>query len=76
MKLTFSGQVNEANEQAEAISQALAATGQSVYKRDINNAMYVTDNVNHFFVGPDGQIYIIYPYGNANFTSEIDIIKI
>lgn len=66
-------QVEEANKQAEAVS---TATGQSVYKRDINNAMYVTDNVNHFFIGLDGQIYIIYPYGNSNFTSEMDIIKI
>lgn len=69
-------QVEEANKQAEAISSALAQAGQSVYKRDINNAMYVTDNVNHFFLGLDGQIYIIYPYGNSNFTSEMDIIKI
>lgn len=69
-------QVEEANKQAEAISEALAGSGQTVYKRDINNAMYVTDNVNHFFLGLDGQIYIIYPYGNSNFTSEMDIIKI
>lgn len=69
-------QVEEANKQAEAISEALAASGQTVYKRDINNAMYVTDNVNHFFLGLDGQIYIIYPYGNSNFTSEVDVIKV
>lgn len=69
-------QVKEANKQAEAIESALAQSGQTVYKRDINNAMYVTDNVNHFFIGLDGQIYIIYPYGNSNFTSEMDIIKI
>lgn len=69
-------QVEEANKQAEAVSTALAQTGQRVYKRDINNAMYVTDNVNYFFIGQEGQIYIVYPYGNADFTSEIDIIKI
>lgn len=69
-------QVEEANKQAEAIASALAQSGQAVYRRDINNAMYVTDNVNHFFLGLDGQIYIIYPYGNSNFTSEMDIIKI
>lgn len=73
---TIEKQVEEANKRAEAVSQALAQTGQAVYKRDINNAMYVTDNVNHFFIGLDGQIYIIYPYGNSNFTSEMDIIKI
>lgn len=69
-------QVTEANKNAEALSEALAGAGQTVYKRDVNNAMYVTDNVNHFFVGLDGQIYIVYPYGNSNFTSEIDIIKV
>ncbi len=69
-------QVTEASRQAEAISEALAQTGQTIYKRDINNAMYVTDNVSHFFVGSEGQIYIVYPYGNSNYTSEIDIIKI
>lgn len=69
-------QVQEANRQAEAIAEALAQSGQTVYKRDINNAMYVTDNVNHFFLGLDGQIYIVYPYGNSNFTSEMDIIKV
>lgn len=65
--------IKEANKNAEAISTALS---QNIYKRDLNNAMYVTDNVNHFFVGLDGQIYIVYPYGNSNFTSEIDIIKV
>lgn len=69
-------QVEEANKRADAISQAMLQSGQTVYKRDINNAMYVTDNVNYFFVGENGQIYIIYPYGNTNFTSEMDIIKI
>lgn len=68
--------VTEANKQAEALSNALSATGQAVYKRDLNNAMYVADNVNYFFIGLDGQIYILYPYGNSNYTSEIDIIKI
>ncbi len=66
-------QVKEAGKQAEEIAQA---TGQIVYKRDINNAMYITDNVSNFFIGKDGQIYIIYAYGNNNVTSEIDIIKL
>lgn len=66
-------QVKEASKQAEEIAEA---TGQIVYKRDINNAMYITDNVSTFFIGENGQIYILYPYGNNNVTSEIDIIKI
>ena len=66
-------QVQEASKQAETISQA---TGQIVYKRDINNSMYTTDNASNFFIGKDKQIYIIYAYGNNNLTSEIDIIKV
>lgn len=66
-------QVKEASKQAQAISEA---TGQIVYKRDVNNAMYITDNVSNFLVGKDGQIYIIYAYGNNKITSEIDIIKL
>ena len=69
-------QVEEASKQAEALSQAVSQTGQTIYKRDINNAMYVTDNVTNFFIGENGAIYIVYAYGNSNFTSEMDIIKI
>ena len=66
--------IEEANKQSEAIS--MVVTSQNVYKRDLNNAMYSTDYVSYFFIGPDGDIYILYPYGNTNYTSEIDIIKI
>lgn len=64
-------QVSYAANQAELISQV---TSQTVYKRDLNNAMYLVDNVDSFFLGEDGEIYIVYAYGNSNFTSEIDII--
>ena len=65
--------VRKAAEDAEAISQA---AGQTIYQRDPDNAMYVTDNVNNFFLGENGMIYIIYAYGNNNYTSEMDIIKL
>ncbi len=66
-------QVKEASKQAEKISEA---TGQNVYKRDLSNAIYLTENVSNFLVGKDGSIYIIYAYGNNSLTSEIDIIKV
>lgn len=69
-------QVKQAAKETEAVMEELAKAGQTVYERDINNAMYVTDNVNQFFIGKAGQIYIIYPYGNTSITSEIDVIKI
>lgn len=66
-------QIKEASKQAEKISEA---TGQNMYKRDLSNAMYLTENVSNFLVGKDGSIYIIYAYGNNSLTSEMDIIKI
>ena len=66
-------QVKEASNQAATIAQA---TGQIVYTRNLNDSMYTTDNANNFFVGKDGQIYIIYAYGNNKLTSEMDVIKI
>ena len=66
-------QVKEASKQAETISQA---TGQIVYKRNIEDSMYTTDKANNFLIGKDGQIYIVFSYGINNQTTEIDIIKI
>lgn len=62
----------------EAISQAdnLAALGYDVYERDINSQIYTVENSNNYFLGPNGTIYIIYAYGNSNFTSEKDVVEI
>ena len=62
----------------EEISQAdnLAALGYDVYERDINSQIYTVENSNNYFLGPNGTIYIIYAYGNSNFTSEKDVVEI
>ena len=69
-------QVKEAARRAEAVASELASQGKLTYQRDINNAMYITDYVNDFFLGKDGQLYIVYAYGNTYTTAEIDVIKI
>ena len=69
-------EVGKAAKQAEALGEAISQTGQTIYKRDLNSAIYITNNVNNFFVGKDGAIYVIYAYGNSNATSELDIIKV
>lgn len=62
----------------ESISESndIQESGYSLYTRDINNEMYTLANTNTYFLGPDGDLYIIYAYGNQNVTSEMDIIKI
>jgi hypothetical protein len=61
-----------------AISEAnsLQATGYEIYSRDITSEIYTVANSENFFFGPDGKLYIIYAYGNNNYTSEMDIIEI
>lgn len=53
---------------------AFEQAGYTVYKRDIQSSMYEVENVDTFFLGQNGYLYILYPYGNSNYTSEIDII--
>ena len=62
----------------EAISQTdnLSALGYTVYERDINSSMYNIENSDNYFLGPNVTIYIIYAYGNSNFTTERDVVVI
>lgn len=55
-------------------SQKLSKEYENIYKRDINNEMYKIENTENYFLSNDGLIYIIYPYGNYDFTNEMDII--
>ena len=43
---------------------------------EVNNEIYLVENSNNYFLGPNGRIYIIYAYGNSNFTTESDVICI
>ena len=54
----------------------LINSGYTVYQRNENDEMYQIDNINNFIEGPNGELYIIFAYGNNNYTSEMDIIKI
>ena len=51
----------------------LRSLGYGVFERDPENEMYKIENSQEFFV-KDGNIYIIYAYGNENITSEMDLV--
>ena len=63
--------IEEENIQAEQLQNLI---GQSIYTRDINSDIYKLENTNTYFLGEDNILYILYPYGNANYTSELDIV--
>ncbi len=49
-------------------------SGYTVYNRDLNNSIYQLANIENYFLGPNGDLYIIFAYGNQHHTAEIDIV--
>lgn len=45
-----------------------------IYIRDLTSDIYTVDNAGAYFLGPNGELYIIYAYGNGEFTSKMDIV--
>ena len=64
--------IKTSSENAEKYNQL----GYSKYERDINSKIYKLENTNIFFLGVKKALYIIYPYGNSNYTTELDLLVI
>lgn len=62
--------VTEAADAANVLEQS----GYSVFKRNLEDAMYNMNNLSTYMLGPSNELYIIFAYGNRNFTSEMDIV--
>lgn len=61
--------------EANAEDEALKSMGYNqVYVRDLNSDIYTVDNAGAYFLGPNGDLYIVYAYGNGEFTSKMDIV--
>ena len=54
--------------------EELGKLGYTIYNRDYESDIYNINNATEFFMGENNTLYIIYAYGNENFTSEIDIV--
>ena len=53
----------------------LRSLGYKIFERNPENDMYKIKNSQEFFV-KDGNIYIIYAYGNEELTTEMDLVII
>lgn len=65
-------EINKAQEQ----NIKLREIGYDVNVRDADSEEYKIQNAKVFFIGENGYLYLIYPYGNKELTSEMDIIII
>lgn len=68
--------INAKVQDAINYSENLSSLGYEVYKRNMKDDMYKIENSNNYFLGPNGSIYIIYAYGNNNFTTECDVVYV
>lgn len=55
-------------------TEDLKNIGYTVYSRNTEDSMYKLENTKTYFLGANSYLYILYPYGNTNNTSEVDII--
>lgn len=63
-------QIRQANKQAEALKQL----GYEVYIRNPESSMYNIENSDNFIFGEGKRLYLIYAYGNTNYTTEYDVM--
>lgn len=55
-------------------AETMAEQGYNVYVRDIRSDEYLIENIKTYFLGEAGHVYIIFAYGNTNFTETMDVI--
>ena len=58
----------------QAKVEELKKLGYNIFERDYTSEMYKVENTTEFFVGRDDFLYLIYAYGNDNYTSELDLV--
>lgn len=60
--------------QEQAKVEELKKLGYNIFERNPESDMYKLENTTEFFTGKDGFLYLIYAYGNDNYTSELDVV--
>lgn len=73
---TVQSKIDSTIKDAAQTSQQYQELGYSKYLRDVNDDMYKVENTKVFFLGEGKSLYILYPYGNSNYTTELDLLVI
>lgn len=58
----------------QAKVEELKKIGYNIFERDYTSELYKVENTTEFLLGQDGFLYLIYAYGNNNYTSELDLV--
>lgn len=54
-------------------AKILAAEFGNLYERDLSSDIYKVENTSTFFLTQDGYVYVVYAYGNNDYTNEMDL---
>ena len=66
--------INETIQKAKQEAEIMVQSGYPVYNRDLTSEIYKLSNISNYCLGPNGNLYIIFAYGNQNHTSAMDIV--
>lgn len=66
--------INSTIKDAEETANQYKELGYNKYLRNVNDEMYKVENTKVFFLGEGKALYILYPYGNSNYTTEMDLV--
>lgn len=64
-------EIKKINSQMKNINQQ---SGYNVYVRNEQDSIYELENTANYFLGKNNYLYLVYAYGNNNYTSETDLV--
>ncbi len=67
-------EINKKIEESNAKAEQSINKGYNAYIRDAESSIYKIKNATEFFIGEDNILYIIYAYGNQEYTEQMDLI--
>lgn len=65
--------INYIREKNAGVDTSLAEQ-YNLYIRDVRSEEYLIENVENYYIGQDGKLYIVFAYGNDNPTETVDVI--
>lgn len=67
-------EINKKIEESNIKANQSISKGYDAYVRDAESSIYKIKNATEFFIGKDNILYIIYAYGNQEYTEQMDLI--
>lgn len=67
-------EINNKIEESNIRANQSISKGYTAYVRETESKIYKIENATEFFIGNDNILYIIYAYGNQDYTDEMDLI--